>query len=201
MFRRQQQAAQIYTNWRNSIPQGVDMNELKETAPVFSVSDTALGLPAALASAKADSDASTAHVNDLINSQRVGDDVSSHLAAQRFWAHSMRTLEAIKDGAKVVAAARELINSASASQVPVLTEEMSSYLASRSMPTGWLPAAYAAAIPGLTEATTAAGLKARQYAVLAQNHHVLTNAFAKGIAAGPLLDPAQVSAAPYSDVG
>jgi hypothetical protein len=201
VHRIQQQAATVYTNWRNSFPQGIDPQELKDSAGMFSVSDTALALPEALASVKADSDAATAHVSHLLNSQRVGDDTGAQIAAQRYWVRAQRTLEAQKDPAKAVAAARNLIDSASAAQIPVLAEELSSYLASRGVPTGWLAGAMAASIPGLPEASSAATVAARQYAILAKNHHSLTNSFAKDVGAPPLLDPAIATATPYSDYG
>jgi hypothetical protein len=51
---------------------------------MFAVSDTALGLPDALSAVKDDSDTATAKVNELLKSNRVGDDAASQLAAQRF---------------------------------------------------------------------------------------------------------------------
>jgi hypothetical protein len=95
--------------------------------------------------------------------------------------------------------ARSLIDSASATDIPCLAEELCSYLASRSLPTDWLAGALASKVPGLADATTAARLKVKQYSVLAHNDHVLTNAFQKDVAAPPLLDPANVTADAYSD--
>jgi hypothetical protein len=100
----QQQAADLYARWRAAHSPDISPDVLKGNAGAFSVSDAALELPGVLAAVKADSDASTAKVNDLVNSQRVGGDVGSQIAAQRYWARAQRTLDAQKDAAKAVAA-------------------------------------------------------------------------------------------------
>ena len=148
---------------------------------------------------KVDADSAAQRVKDLIKGTRVGGDVASQLGAQRYWSRAQRTLDAAKDPAKVVAAAQDLISSADDSQIPVLTEELSSYLASRNVPTGWLPDALASKIPGLSEAAADATQKAKQYAILLQNHNALTNAIAKDVAAPALLDPAIATAEPYTN--
>jgi hypothetical protein len=141
----------------------------------------------------------TSKANDLVSGTRVGDDVASQIAAQRWWSRAQRTLDSIKDPAKVAAAARGLVANADDKAVPVIAEELSDYLATRNIPTGWLPDALADRVPGLADAQADATLKARQYAVLAQNHAALKNAIEKDLAAPPLLDPAQVDARPYGD--
>jgi hypothetical protein len=54
-------------------------------------------------------------------------------------------------------------------------------------------------VPGLSDAQADAITKARQHAVLLQNHQNLTKAFEKDLAAPPLLDPAKVTADPYTN--
>ena len=61
-------------------------------------------------------------VKDLIKSTRVGDDVASQLAATRFWARAQGTLDAQKDGAKVVAAEQNLVANASDAETPFQAE-------------------------------------------------------------------------------
>jgi hypothetical protein len=193
----QQQTADLYTRWRDSFPDGIDPDELKDAAGQFAYSDAALALPDALTAVKDDADGATKKVNELIKGTRVGDDVASQLAATRYWTRAQRTLDATKDPAKVVAAAQNLIANADDAQVPVLAEELSSYLADRGAPTGWLSDALAAKIPGLADAAADAAVKAKQHAILLQNHNALTNAFAKDVAAPQLIDPAIATAQPY----
>jgi hypothetical protein len=130
-----------------------------------------------------DADAATKKVNDLVKGIPFGDEVASQIAAQRFWARAQRTLDSIKDTPKVVAAAQDLVANADDAQVTVLVEELGDYLASRNVPIGWLPDAPASKVPGLSDAATDAIRKAKQHAILLQNHNALTNAFAKDIAA------------------
>lgn len=195
--RLQRQTADLYARWRASFPAGIDPNELKDAAGQFAYSDAALALPDALAAVKDDADAATKKVSDLIKGTRVGDDVASQIAAERYWRRSERTLDSIKDLSKLTAAARDLIAGADAKTVPVLAEELADYLATRNVPTGWLPDALADKVPGLADASAQAITKARQYAVLQRNHQALTNAMAKDLAVPMLLDPSQVSAQPY----
>jgi hypothetical protein len=195
--RAQQQTADLYTRWRDSFPDGIDPDELRDNAGEFSVSDAALGLQRPLDAVKDDADAAAKRVSDLVKDTRVGDDVSNQLAAQRYWARGQRGLDAAKDPANTVAAAQSLINSADNAQIPVLVEELGDYLTSRNIPTGWLIDALTSRIPGLADAAADAAVKAKQHAILLQNHNVLMNAFAKDVAAPQLIDPAIATAQPY----
>jgi hypothetical protein len=197
--RLQQQTAYAYTAYRNSIPQGVDPDELRDAAGQCAFTDQALALPGALQAVKEDSDAAASKVNDLIKGMRVGDDVASQLAAQRFWARTQRSLDAIKDQAKVVAAVQNLIANAEDKDVPVIAEELSDYLASRNIPAGWLPALLANKVPGLSDAAADAITKARQYAIVQANHDRLTKAMERDLNAPELLSPMEVNSEPYSD--
>lgn len=196
--RRQQQVADLYTRWRGSFPDGIDPDELKDSAGQFAYTDAAFQLPDVLDPVKQDSDSATAKVNDLIKGTRVGADVASQLGAQRYWARAQRTLDVAKDPAKVVAAAQNLIANADEAQISVLAEELAAYLADRNVPTGWLSDALASKIPGLSDATADAILKQRQYAVLHHNHQALTDAMAKDVAAPQLLDPSEMTSQPYT---
>jgi hypothetical protein len=138
---------------------------LKDNAGLFAVSDAALQLPCAMAAVKDDSDVATKKVNDLIRGTRVSDDVASQLAADRYWRRTQRTLDSIKDPAKLVAAAQDVIANADDQTVPVLTAELGDYHATRNVPTGWMPDALADKVPGLADASADAITKARQYAV------------------------------------
>jgi hypothetical protein len=108
-------------------------------------------------------------------------------------------LYAIKDPSKLPTAAQALVANADDKAVPVIAEELPDYLASRGVPAGWLPDALGDKVPGLADPKADATLKARQHAVLAQNHHALTNAMAKDLAAPPLLDPYRVTGEAYGE--
>jgi hypothetical protein len=196
-LRTQMAVAQQYSDWRGAHSPDIPPEVLRDNKSAFQVSDAALALPEAMRGVLDDSDAASKRVADLINGQRVGDDVASQIAAQRYWARAQRTLDSIKDSAKAATAARDLVANADDKAVPVIAEELSDYLASRGIPTGWMAEALSQKIPGLSDAQTAATLAARQAAVLAVNHENLTRAMAKDTAAPPLLDPYRVSAEPY----
>ena len=186
-LRTQQAVADQYTAWRAAHSPNIHPDVLKDNAGAFQVSDAALALQPALDAVKADANAAQAKVSDLVKGQKVdASDVAAQLAADRFWRRTERTLDSIKDGPKVVAAAQELIKSADDSQITTLAEEVGSYLASRGIPTNWLPTALASKVPGLDDAQAEATLKAKQLAVLAQNHAGLTRAIANDNPPPPL---------------
>ena len=58
-YRRQQQVADSYTRYRNSIPDGVDPDELRDNAGIFGMTDAARSLQPALDAVQADADAAT----------------------------------------------------------------------------------------------------------------------------------------------
>ncbi len=196
---RQRQVADLYTAWRAAHSTDIAADVLKANAGAFSVSDAALTLPEVLAAVKAEADEATQKTSELIKGTRVGADVASQLQAQRVWARAQRNLDAIKDPAKLVAAAQNLVANADDSQIPVLAEELSEYMDSRSAPTGWLPAALASKIPGLADATDNATVLTKQHAILQHNHRALTSAIEKDVAAPELLDPAIATADQYTD--
>jgi hypothetical protein len=146
-LRTQQAVADQYSRWRAAHSKDIDPDVLKDNAGAFQVSDAALALQPALEAVQADAKAASSRVNDLLKGTRVGDDVASQIAAQRYWNRTQRTLDAITDTPKVVAAAQDLVAHADDKAVPVIAEELSSYLASRNAPTGWLPDALASKIP------------------------------------------------------
>jgi hypothetical protein len=83
-LRTQQAVADQYARWRAAHSKDIDPQVLKDNASAFSVSDAALALPEAMRGVLDDSDAATKKVNDIIKSQKVGDDVASQIAAQQF---------------------------------------------------------------------------------------------------------------------
>jgi hypothetical protein len=172
---------------------------LKDNAGAFSVSDAALALVPALDAVKTDAQAAADKVDELVGSHTVGDDVASRLAAQSYWHRKERVLDSVKDTPKLVAAVENLIRSATDDQVRVLSDELPDYLVSRNVPAGWLPTALASRVPGLADAQAEATLKARQVAVLQQNHAGLTNAIEKDTSVPPLLDPYQVTSEAYGE--
>ncbi|HTX93663.1 MAG TPA: hypothetical protein VME67_01755 [Mycobacterium sp.] len=174
---------------------------LKHNAGAFQVSDAALALQPALDAVKADADDAQTKVDDLIKGQKVGNDVEARLAAQSFWHRKERVLDSVPDKAKLVAAVQELIRSTPDDQIANLAEELPDYLASRGVPSDWLPNALASRVPGLDEAQAEATLKAKQHAVLAQNHAALTKAIANDNPPPPLYNPysATITAEPYTN--
>ena len=58
-YRHQQQVADAYTRYRNSIPEGVDPDELRDNAGIFGMTDAARSLQPALDAVQADADAAT----------------------------------------------------------------------------------------------------------------------------------------------
>lgn len=199
-YRRQQQVASTFNAYRASIPDGVDPDELANAKGVFAVSDPALTLQPALDEARADAENATSRVGELVKGARVGSDVGSQIAAQRYWSRAQRGLDAAraKGPGPAVAAAQRLIADADDSQVNVLAEEVGAWLADNNLPAEWLPNALANRIPGLSDAAADATLKQKQLAQLAQNHGMLQRSFANDVAPQALLDPANVSVEPYT---
>jgi hypothetical protein len=198
-YRTQQQVSDAYTRWRAAHSRDIDPDILKNNAGAFAVSDAALQLPGLLDAVKQDSKDATKTKLDLIENNRVDSDTASQVAAQRYWERSRRSLDAITDAGKVVAAAQDLVANADDGQVPVLSEELPSYLASRRVPAGWLPRVLAVKIPGLADAQADETVKARQLAIVQANHNHLTHAIKADVAAPPLLSPMDVDATPYTD--
>ncbi|WP_142281137.1 hypothetical protein [Mycobacterium palustre] len=161
----------------------------RDSANFFALSDAASALPQALDAAQAHADEAQAKVDDLLEDQHVGDDVASQIAAQRVWARTQRVLDSISDGAKVGAAARDLVKNAPESELPVIAEELGAYLTSRGVPTGWLNGARAQRVPGADDVRADAALKAKRVAALRQGHNSLVKAFAAGTPAPELVDP------------
>jgi hypothetical protein len=189
-----------YSDWRAAHSRDIDPDILKSNAGAFQVSDAALALPPVLDAVRADADAAKAKVDGLVSDQKVdASDVAAQLAADRFWRRTERTLDNIKDTSKAVAAAQGLIANADDAQIPVLAEELSSYLASRNVPTGWLTDAMLSRIPGLSDAQADATLKARQAAIVGQNHQNLVRAMEKDTDPAPLLDPYQATSQAYGE--
>jgi hypothetical protein len=194
-YRRQQQVTDAYTRYRNSIPEGVDPDELRDNAGIFGTTDAVRSLQPALDAVQADADAATRRVADAIKSANVPDDQA--IQAQRIWARAQKRLEAAQGVTQTASVASDLINGADGLTLGTLQEELPDYLESEGVPTGWLPAAFAARIPDAADAVANATRLAKAHAVLLRNHQTLTRAIAKDVDAQPLLDPTVVDSAPY----
>jgi hypothetical protein len=198
VYRQQQQAADLYTRWKDSFPDGIAPDELADNAGQFAYTDAALALPDAVAAVQAEADDADKRVNDVVSAQKVdSSDVAAQLAAQRFWSRTQRTLDAIKDTSKLAAAARDLIANADDSAVPVIVEEIEPYLEARNVPTSWLTDALSGRIPGLADAKADQIIKQRQLAMVKDNYGRLMNAFQKDLAAPYLHDPTTATAEAY----
>ena len=200
-LRTQQVVADQYSNWRAAHSPNIAPDVLRDNAGAFAASNAALALRPALDAVKADADAATAKVDDLLKAQTVGNDVEARLAARSFWHRKERVLDSVTDKAKLVAAVQDLIRSAPDDQIANLTEELPDYLASRGAPSDWLPNALASRVPGLDDAQAESALKAKQLAVLAQNHAGLSKAIANDNPPPPLYNPysATITAKPYTN--
>ena len=196
-YRTQRAVADAYTQWREAHSPDIAPEVAKRNAGAFGVSDAALQLPDVLKAVKQNADDASKQVNEILRGARVSDDNVDQVKAQRYWARTQRTLDAIKDPAKLIVKAQEFIANADGSDVPVLAEELSEYCTSRGVPAGWIPAALAGKVPGLADAQAAAILASRQHAILLQNHNLLRNAMAKDVASPPLQDPSLVNSEPY----
>lgn len=188
---------QQFHDWRRSLSPNVSAEDRRDSADMFSVSDAALALKPALDAAKAHAAEAQAKLDAAVSGQKVdASDVAAQLAAERFWRRTERTLDSIKDGAKVAATARDLVRNASDSELPVINEELSAYLSSRGVPTAWLNDALARRIPGVNDLRDDAALKSKRVAVLALNHNGLVKALANGTPAPELVDPYSPSITP-----
>lgn len=164
----QNAAAQQFNDWRHSFSPNVTPEDRRDSANLFSVSDAAVALPAALDAARAHADGAQAKADAAVEAPKVdGTDVAALLAADRFWRRIERTLDSVKDGPKVAAAAHDLVRNASDTELPV-NEELGPYLSSRGVPAGWLNAALAVRVPGADDLRADAALKAKRVAVLAR---------------------------------
>ncbi|OMC19687.1 hypothetical protein A5738_15070 [Mycobacterium colombiense] len=174
----------------------------RDSANWFVTSQAAQALSPALEAARAHTDEAQAKVDAAVKGQKVdATDVAGQLAADRFWRRTERTLDAITSQSKLVAAAQDLIANASDVELPVVAEEIGSYLSSRGAATGWVNAALAQRIPGVDDLRAEAALRAKRVAVLNQNHNALTKAFASGVPGPQLLDPYSptITASGYSN--
>ncbi|WP_406817400.1 hypothetical protein [Mycobacterium sp. M23085] len=196
----QRAAADQYHTWRRSFSPNVHPEDRRDSANFFTVSDAAVALPQALDAAKAHAAEAQAKVFAAVGGQKVGDDVGSQLAADRYLCRVERILASLKGNTtKVVAAARAAIANADPAQLAVLTEELPSLLESLGAPTVWLNDALAQRIPGVDDLRADAALKGKRLAVLAANHNALVKAFAAGTPAPELVDPYApgITARPY----
>jgi hypothetical protein len=198
-FRLQSQVADLYGRYRSSIPDGIDPEELRDSAGSFVTSDANTQLHPALQAVKDDAAQAEKSVNDLVNATKVGGDTASLLAAQAYWQRKEKVLDNIKDVSKLVAASQNLVKSASPDELPVLVRELTDYLDRRGAPTDVLSSSYASAISGVQEAYENATVKARQRDLLTHNHSNLQRAFQKDTPVLPLFDPATATAKPYTN--
>jgi hypothetical protein len=198
-YRTQKAVAKAYSDWRAAHSPDISPDVLQRNAGAFAVSDAALALPGVLDAVKDDAKDATRKSLDLVRNNRVDGDTASQVGAQRFWTRAQRQLESIREPSKVLSAVQDLIDNATDAEIPVLSEELPLYLSTRNVPATALMGALAARIPGLQEAQSDERVKARQHAILQQNHHHLVNAINKDVAAPPLLSPLGVDATPYTD--
>lgn len=189
-----------YSDFRARHDPALDPQLHKDSLALYTVSDGALALEPALAAVAADRDAAQADVDKIANGQRVDPtDIAAQLVAQAYWARKRAVLDSLSP-AKVPDAARSLVSTADDAEIPILATELPDYLLARNVPSDWLSGVLASRVAGAGEAQSRATLLAKQHAVLAQNHASLTKSIRAGLPApSQLLDPANVTAEPYSE--
>lgn len=203
--RRQLQVAHAYQQYRASIPSGVDPDELRDAAGSFAVSDPALQLEPTLDAVREDTKSATKDVAEAVNFAVVRDD--QHGAATRIWARLKDRLDKAKSLSNKVAVAQGLIAGADGLELATLREELPFYLQTEANEAGvqvpavtdWIPAAFASRIPTASAAVNNATLMTKQHTVLQANHQKLMRAMQSDTAVPQLLDPSQVTAAPYAN--
>lgn len=195
--RRQQQVAQAYQAYRQSIPDGVSPDELRDSAGLFGVSDHALTLQPALDAVAADADAANQRLADLTKGTEVPNDQTGQ--AQMIWARAKDRLDKAKTVAQKAAIAQDLIAGADGLTLATYQAELPFYAKTEGIPSDWMPAAFAARIEGGADAVANANKLAKQHAILLRNHQALTRAMSQNTDVPRLLDPATVSDQPYSN--
>jgi hypothetical protein len=194
--RLQTEVAKQYQVWRDAHSPDIDPDILKANAGAFAQAPAMAQLGPALKAVEQDADQAGRKVADTVSNTRVAPEQEAR--ANRVWQNAVRVLDGKSSQSQIVSAARDLIANAG-DDLPVFVESLGPYLESRNVPTGWLPAAYAEAIPGLSDAVDDAAVKTKQLAMVRSNYQRLTNAVAKDLAAPQLLDPSTVTAAPYTN--
>ncbi len=201
--RRLVQTAEAYDRYRASIPEGVDPDELKDAAGQFAYSDQALALREVLKPVQDEVNAANQKVADAVKSLTVPDD--KHDAARRIWERTKPQLDAATGIPAKVAVAQAVIAGAQGLELATLQEELPAYFRTQKLPgdqpvpMDWLTPALADRIPGLDEVRAESALKAKQLAVLAQNHAALTRTIANDNPPPPIYSPYSpaITAEPY----
>jgi hypothetical protein len=196
-YRTQASVVNAYHAWRAAHSPNIDPDVLKGNAGAFSTSGPAQQLSPALAPMEQAVDDANHKVTDLIKAQTVApEDVP---AANWYWQSAVRNFDATNGPAQIASAAQALIANADAAQQRALADQLPSYLASRNVPTGWLPGALAAGVDGLSDAVADAKVATKQLGVLRQNYSQITAAMAKDLAVQGIMDPASVTADDYQN--
>jgi hypothetical protein len=189
-------AAQQYSQWRAAHSRDIAPDILAGNAGAFADAPVITKqLPAALAAVAADADQAGQRVRDTLNGATVKPEDEPRAA--RVWARAVRLLDSKPSPPEVSAAARELVANADPADLAIYREELPLYLAARQAPSDWLDVALAQRIPGAADAAAESRLKAKQLAVVRDNHERLVHAVKADVAPPYLVDPSRVDGSEY----
>lgn len=189
-------AVQQYSDWRAAHSPQIAPDILAANKGAFADAPViAEQLPAALAAVAADADQAQQKVRDTLNGATVKPEDEARAA--RVWRRYERILDSKSGPAEVSAAAREIVATADPADLAVIREELPSLLTSKRAPSDWLDVALAQRIPGAADAAAESRLKAKQLAVVRDNHSRLVRSVNADIAPPYLVDPTTVDGSEY----
>ncbi len=173
------------------------MDELKDNAGIFAASDHVLPLQPALDDVANDVAAANQRVADITKGVEVPEEQTGQ--AKAIWNRAKDRIDKANGIPKKVAAMQDLIGDAEGLALQVYQTEFPFYANTEGLPGDWLPAAFAARIPGAADEVAAANLLQKHQSVLIHNHQKIFRALNADTEVPPLLDPYAVSAEPYSN--
>jgi hypothetical protein len=127
-------------------------------------------------------------VDELRRDISVPHDSVAEMRAGRYWARTRRVLDDAGNG-KVVSAVQKLLADADPSERGVLCEELSPYLQSRGLPSGWLEDALGEVVPEYGAARTRLTKAQQARSVVEYNAKMLRKGFTEGRLPATLADP------------
>lgn len=127
-------------------------------------------------------------VDKLRRDMSVPNDAAAEMRAGRVWARAQRMLDHTGN-AKVVSAAKALLDEADPADLGILCEELSPYLQSRGLPDKWVEAALGEVMPQYGAARVQRTKAEQARTVVEYNAKMLRKGFAEGRLPAVLADP------------
>jgi hypothetical protein len=195
----QQDAANQYGAWRDSIPGNVSMDDLASTAGDYAAAAPAVGqLHSALKAAQGHAAGLAQNVTDKLTGQTVPPTADAQAVASRYFARVERQLDGLMGG-ELADAARQMLDDATTEQIPVWIEDVVPWLTRRGIPAETFTADIAAKIPGLQRDQGTARQATKRLAVLQNNHATLVRSMKADTSPPSLIDPTAVDASVYTN--